>query len=64
MHPELVATFIDEFHREVNRHRAEMTLRTEGNHRYSWIIQALKMRYPAAAIPPSASNRFTASVMG
>jgi site-specific DNA recombinase len=58
MHPELVSVFIDEFHREVNRHRAEQDGNRERNMRdlektereIRRLIEAIKAGVPGAAV--------------
>ena len=57
MHPELVTTFIDEFHREVNRQSAEQggTCRTareleKTEHEIRRVIEAIKAGVPGVAV--------------
>jgi hypothetical protein len=58
MHPELVTTFIDEFHKEVNRQRAEQDGRRDRTAREQEkaereirrVIQAIKTGVPGAAV--------------
>ena len=58
MHPELVTTFIDEFHREVNRQRAEQDGRRDRTARdlektereIRRVIEAIKAGVPGAAV--------------
>jgi site-specific DNA recombinase len=58
MHPELVATFIDEFHRELNRQRAEQDGRRDRNARdlekterdIRRVIDAIKAGVPGVAV--------------
>ena len=58
MHPELVTTFIDEFHREVNRQRAEQDGRRDRTERdlkktereIRRVIEAIKAGVPGAAV--------------
>ena len=58
MHPELVRTFVDEFHREVNRQAAEGDMRRNRNERdlvkterdIRRVIEAIKAGVPGAAV--------------